>query len=490
MKFKSTVVLAGVVAVLGGLLANFDKVSGPSDEELKSPKLASYDADQISQIDIISHGQTISLTRAESGKAGAGWEVTTPVHGRASNPEVDALGTALASLKASSVVAEHAPTPALAQYGLEKPAVRFVVHLKNSNETATLDLGDHSPNGAGFYVRQSKSDGVYLGGTSLTAYTLKPATEWRDKSPIAFEVEKVDHFSVEGPSLHLEASKEKDDVWTFTRPDKRKGDATQIKRYLEGLKGAPIQVFADNIKPKDPRTQARYTIKVWHNDSREAHELILGAEAPGKNGVYAVRGDELHEVFVYPNPALKALHKELAELADRSLFDLDPNQLGSAYLELKGQKPVRAVRDEKDSTWSFEQPVRRNDELGKLTSLAYTIKQLKYERLIKPGAETTRAHVTFKPPYARISFKESKGDKTHTLVIGGKASPGTGRYVQVDDNPEIYATSVPFVDEWKGVIASLKQPAPADKPASPEAKASPEASTDKKPKTADTPSKP
>jgi Domain of unknown function (DUF4340) len=458
VKFNSTVALAGVAAVLGGLLANFDKLSGPSDEELNSPKLASYEADKISQIDIVTKAQTLKLC-----KVGSTWEVTAPFHARAASPEIEALGSALATLKASSVVTQHAPDPELAQYGLTKPAIRFVVHLTNSSETPTLDLGEHSPNGAGFYMRLAKSDTVYLGGTSLTTYTIKQAAEWRDKTPIAFDPEKADHFLVDGPNLHLEASKEKDSGWTFTRPSKRKGDASQIRHYLDAIKGAPIQTFADDIKADDPRAKARYTIKVWHDDSRDAHELTLGAEAPGKSGVYAVRGDKLQEVFIYPAASVQALHKDLADLADHSLYEFDVDKLSSATLELAGSKPVTAARSTKEATWSFETPVKRNDELGKLTALLYSIKQLKYERVVSKADEQALASASFTKPYAKIELKAGKEQAAISLLIGAQVKPGTSRYIKVNQAPQIYTAQVSFVDEWKSIIAALKQPAPGDK---------------------------
>ena len=455
---RTTVWLAGSLVILGGLYASFDKVSGPTDEELRSPQLAQYKAEQVIGVDLVSKDETIRLVKVD-----AGWQLASPLKATAAGPDVEMAVSSLSTLKADRVVDEKVTEPALRQYGLEKPATRVVVHLKDSQETPTLDIGDRTPNDTGYYLHQAKGDAVYVGGNSLTPFLLKKGQDWRNRAPITYDTEKVERFEVKGPGVHFEATREKGaTTWTFTQPSARRGETAEITRYLDGIKGAPIRTLFDQMAASDPKLKAVYTVKVWQQGIYEPVTLTLGANVSGQDGCYAVRGDALHEVFLYPRPSLEALAPDFSQLTEHKLFELDVNKAAQAEIQLAGCAPITATKEKDGTLWAFNTPVKRSDELGKLTALAYSLQAQKYVSQVLKADQLAKATATFTHPQGVFTLRDASGATLAALEVGGNAPGQNVFYVRKRGSQEIYLAEAGYLNDWRSIEKGLHEKAPGD----------------------------
>lgn len=466
MNFRGTIILAVVLGLLWGVWHFQDKIAAPTDEELEKPQLTEFKADDVASLEITAGGGKKVVISKEDGA----WYVTAPYHGLASQTDVTSVLTQFSNMKADRIVSDSVAPAALKQYGLDKPKATFVAHLKGSKDAPAVVIGNRTPNDAGWYVRQPDKDRVVLGGNTLTFAVNKKPEDWRERAPLAFDAEKVDRVAVTGPRISLMANKDKDGKWTLEKPHKIGGDDAEIRKYLGAVKALQVRRFPADVTPKDARLKRIYVLKVWEKGDRDPHELIVGRRSAADKGYFAMRTGKAPEVIVLPDNVVKTLAVDAAQLADHHLFAFEVDKVEKAAV-FQSQSGA-ATAEKKAGTWNWLQPVPQQDNMGKLTALAYSLKELKYMQPVTDEDERAKAAASLKKPYARFELSDAGGKRVAFLLVGGKAVGAGMRYVQGLEKKAIFVADGRFADDWKANIAALKKPAPSAS-ATPAASASP-----------------
>lgn len=454
MNIRNLVVMTLVLAALATLYHFREKVAAPAEEDLKRPQLTQFKVDDVTGLDCIINDKPVKMEKQDGA-----WYVTAPYHGLASKKDTEVVLNALADLKADRVVVEDGGTAAnLKQYGLDKPKASFVVHLKGSKETPTLLVGARAPSEAGWYAMQPGHPRVVLSGNSLTFAFVKQPTDWREKSPLGFEPDQVDRVSVDAGAYQLQLEKAKGtEQWSMTKPRAAKAETTEVNKLFNQVRGQMATKFFDDVKPDDPRLKPTLTLKVWGKDARDPQELKVGQATTG--GFYCLRGTKVPEVFLLPEAAIKAFQPEVSLLSDHHLLDFAVDkparvevfqeEAGGATAERKKSAPEAT-----DGTWSFTKPADQKDDMGRVTALVYSLRDLKYEARVTEEAKIKEATASFGKPFARFEVFDDKGTRVAGLEVGGQAGRQR-RWVRVLGGTDIYIADTSFANDWKANIKAL-----------------------------------
>lgn len=451
MNVRSTVVLAVIVAVLGTLYLFREKVKAP-DDDTGHPQMFTFKADDVASVEMTVNGK---LMRAD--KKGSVWLLTQPITGLAASTDMQSFVSQLAEMSAERVVSEDVTNAALKQYGLDKPTFAVKLYLKSTKETPTATFGSRSPGGTGWYARVGDQGRVLLAPNTVTASLNKTTEQWREKAPLPIETAKVDRLVSNTGGVEIEVDKVKDkDEWAIEKPRKAKADAQSVTSFLSKLQGIRVTTFYDKMKPSDPQLKPTSTLKIWNKDERDPVTLTVGATTTG--GVYAARSAAGQvEVFLLPATALASLKVDTSELADKHMFDFEVEKVTKA--DMFQIDAGEAAAEKKGDTWEFAKPAPRKDDMGKVTSLLYSLKGLKYERQVTDASELGKARAGLKKPFARFNVTGDKGRIIATLVVGGEA-PQSRRYV-TGLSADVYVTDAAFANDWKANIVAVKNASPS-----------------------------
>jgi len=167
MKFRNTLILLGVALALLGFVLLVERKQPASDEAQATPVptelpvILYLDAEQIQALRIVRTGsdERTELVRGADGQ----WQLTAPVVEPADQDEVGYVLESLAFLQPSR---EISGTLALADYGLEPPAVTVTMEMKDGTRH-TVRLGDTNPSQSSYYTQVDDQPSVFL----IPAYT-------------------------------------------------------------------------------------------------------------------------------------------------------------------------------------------------------------------------------------------------------------------------------------------------------------------------------
>jgi hypothetical protein len=165
MKFRNTLILIGVLAIIAGYVYFFelDKEDEPSAEDLVKV-VFEVDVEQVVAVrahDGDDSGDVIVRVARELGQP---WRIEVPVAEPADDTKVTNTAQRLAELDATRMLEESPSDPAV--YGLSEPRWTFAMTLTDGSER-TLIVGDQNPTKSGYYVRRGGESPVYLVGTSV-----------------------------------------------------------------------------------------------------------------------------------------------------------------------------------------------------------------------------------------------------------------------------------------------------------------------------------
>src|SRR5262249_32800158 len=251
---------------LGSFFYVYEVRQGPARERATTDKDRAWkevEAKDVEEVAVTRKADTLRLK-----KAGDAWSLTAPVEVRAEKQPAEDLASSLAALR---VEREIEATPyKRADYGLEPPAAEIT--FKAKGETHRVRLGGKNPTGIWVYAQLEDKPAVVLVPDSVLRDAERPATDFRDRTVIAFERKDVKGLEVKPPSGEAVAAQLKGpDDWQVTAPLAAPADKEQIGALLDKLRTAKIKDFVtEPPKGADPYGLERpLRVTVWLGEEKE-----------------------------------------------------------------------------------------------------------------------------------------------------------------------------------------------------------------------------
>lgn len=162
MRFRGTLILLAVLVALGAYVLLVERQAEPTGDDIATATpqppplltLAAADA-RVVRIESPIDGRRTECKYRDDDL----WHLTAPQEGEADQGQVVRLVEELADLRPKRVLTET--TAPLADFGLEPPAMRVEVELKDGSSHAVL-LGARNADGSGFYALVEGQLTVYL----------------------------------------------------------------------------------------------------------------------------------------------------------------------------------------------------------------------------------------------------------------------------------------------------------------------------------------
>lgn len=315
MRWRSLGLLAlllALIIVAYYALERKDAVSGSDANRLFQAE--EKDIDTIS----IKKDNTLIVLR----RAGDGWQLTEPVHATADSAEVASLLHTLLEAKDERRIEE---TPHnLADYGLEHPSLHLDLTLKGGRTLSTLLLGDLNPNGRSVYAKRPDQPAVFLVTVMVRLHTDKKPDDFRDKTLLALEPNKITQVELIGKGRSISLSRADQKGWEITTPTRARADPAVIGKLLWKIKDTHVEAFVDS----GPDAKRRYGLErpdliVALKDAGTVKRLLLKKAADPQGRLYATT-EPGTDVVTLDTDLLTDLSKSPSDLVDRSTSGSPP----------------------------------------------------------------------------------------------------------------------------------------------------------------------
>jgi hypothetical protein len=331
MRGLTTAVLALLFAGLATFYYVYEVRQGPARERATTEKDRLWKGVEAKDIDevVLRRGAEVVHLR----KTGEAWALVAPLAAKAEARPVEDLVMALAGTRLEREI--EAQPAKLADFGLDPPAAEITVRTKGQERG--LRLGAKNPTGTWVYAQEAGKPAVFLTSESLLREAQKGASDYRDRTVLAFERKDVRGLEVETAAGTLLAARlAGPESWEVTRPITGPGDAREIGGLLDRLRAARVKEFPAP-PPRGPADYGldrplRLTLWIGEEKDRAARTLRLGKAVPDKKAVYAQREGDATWLLV-DEELLKGIPISATALRDKSVFTYDRAKLERVELE-------------------------------------------------------------------------------------------------------------------------------------------------------------
>ncbi|MEZ4266112.1 MAG: DUF4340 domain-containing protein [Myxococcota bacterium] len=403
-------------------------------EAQKSVLAASEPIDYpVDQVVIERDGQTVELKRTGEGKE-LTWALTAPMAAPAVRYQVEQIVRVFKDPSAS-VYSKTVADKDLGRYGLDaahRVGLKLVAGGATWNgvdlwvgkaEKAKAASDDQDSSSDTWVAQKSEPTTVYrISGKDLRAPLEVKLSELRDKKLLDVKAEDLVHIEVSGPDgakLVLdgarvetpgatpEAPPKHEVTWTVTEPAGQKTDdsAAALARNISGARAQEFVAAAD--APADAMGAAFWKVSARTHDGKEvALDIADGDTDP----VWArvAGGTELVKLDKF---TAQNLRKTLADVRDKAMFDLTPEQVTRIRFAPETGGPVTV--EQQGAAWRFVSPAESlpADPSSHIPQMVTT----KANRYARPD-ETAQALAALAAP--DFTAELDAGDQKYQVAFG------------------------------------------------------------------------
>ena len=326
MKFKTTLVLTAVFAVLLAVVLLFES-KGRKDTAAKekAENLVDLAAADVQKMDLKKEDGTISFARDDKGA----WRITAPLEARADASEVEGLLASFSSLRFERIV-ENTPAD-LKTY--EIPREEVALWVKGKDAPVRVLIGMENPLDKSLFAKRADDPRVVLLSSSLKSTLDKKLFDFREKNIFKFEPSDVKSVRVKAKDVSWEAVRE-GDGWLLKSPVRALAAKSQVEALLDALSALKATEFlSEDKKPAD--------LKKFSLEKAE-YQVTLSLPATGKEIVFSLRksGDksvamssETNKIIAFKGALPGNLEKKVDELREKKVAAFSSWEADRVYVK-------------------------------------------------------------------------------------------------------------------------------------------------------------
>ena len=422
----STLILSLVALGLGGYLYFVESDRPVADENAK-PKVFTYDAAKINQVQVKSSAGEVTSLRKDANDT---WTIVQPAEAPADRNSISDVVTNLANLEEQRVVDENATD--LKAYGLAEPRLDVTFNVDGEKEPKRILFGEKTPASSGIYAKLPSSNRVFLVTSTLETALDKSPFDFRDKAALAFDQAKVTSLELAsaGQTIRLEKSGEE---WKLVKPLQAPADFVSVNGAIGQLQSAQMSALKD--RPEDLKDLKQYgldtpTVVATLGTGATPVKLELGKEADA--GAVWARDPSKPAVFSINNGVALELQKKVEDFRRKEVFEFRP--YNTTRFEITRGKETRAFERVKGTgenavdTWKQVAPAEKTVDSSNFEGVLLDLSNLRAESFVAAAGAATGHN----NPAAVIVVKFDDGKKEERVVIG---TAGAGVFATRADQP-------------------------------------------------------
>ena len=323
-----------MVVVLLALGAYVYFVELPREEaEAAKKKLFTFEQSEVTEVALTYPDRSLHLKKDESGK----WRILQPIETEADEATVTNLVNAIADAEIIRILDD--PVQDAALYGLDAPAVKLQVTLKDGKSLPQVLIGKDTPVGYSVYLQKEGETKLLLTPQAFRLGMTKEIKDVRDKTVLALSPDEVKKVEIQGSEQTVVLTKT-DSGWLLEQPVSAKADDSQVQTFLSSVQNMKAQDFIETpiLDQKeyglDP-PHLSVSLRLGADNAQKT--LLVGDEKTQEKGVkqrYVKRGEK-DTLFLVGDWVFRDLNKSVNDFRDKTIAKFAQEQ--AAKIEVKRQ---------------------------------------------------------------------------------------------------------------------------------------------------------
>ncbi len=333
--YRNAIILLAVVALLVGAYFVISKIK-PEDNPVEDPsdnyiRLTDYTTDKVKSLTLVNPDGTFVIVKKDTE-----WVLSSPTDLKYDSSVLSSIVINASSVLADKLIEENAQD--LAKYGLDK-AINVKLMDTEGKETV-LEIGDMTPTGGGYYIKEAGKNDVYMVSSYTGRYLVTSRNGLRSKKMFEFTAQDLTEIAMDRKGENIFASEmgaESSANWLMTKPIRGNMNSSALSPMMEALANSTIVEFIED-KPAD---LAQYGLAspayvFDFKTANETHKLKMGSEKVKGSQIYAqLEGSD--EVFTMDITAYTFLDKPLKEIVEVFAYIVNIDQVKAIDLTMDGK---------------------------------------------------------------------------------------------------------------------------------------------------------
>lgn len=366
MSFRLTGVLALAVAILGVLIAFWDRDDDTARARLEQARRAfRFDPARVDRL-LIDVGDLSIECRLD----GRQWRLVKPLAARADSRAIERLLGALQELPRGDILLPpRRADNAYAPYGLDVP--RATLSIVEGSSTNRILIGRRTPLGDGVYVRQSDQTGLARLNPALLDLLPASADALRDRSLLSGAPAAIERLDIRGPSGYLQLARGEHNGWRLFQPFTARADSAAVSAVIEKLLACDVVQFVQDavgdLSPYGLDSRSAVTAVLNTDTGAGSQMLSFGDPLPNDPSLVYARLQAENSIYAVPQDVRQMLLLKPDDLRDRRLPGLDPDSIQD--LRIEAAETALELRQTDDDAWEILSPLRAPGDVGAIRDL-------------------------------------------------------------------------------------------------------------------------
>jgi len=364
-------------------------------------------------------------------KSGDDWRLVKPIEGLADTEEVEGMVKAIAELKPTG--SRKGQNLDSDDFGLKQPELTATLWY-NGGRSVEVSLGAETPVGSARYAKIAGRDDLYIVSSYLRTTLSKEPEKLREEQLAKFEKDDVKGLSLMHGQTRIVCVKRgtEDAVeWRMTEPLNTGADEWNVKRLIDKVKDLKAEDFLREKKSDKELGLDKPQVKVAV-DLTDGRKLTItlgkqtkqeaGDEDEEKEVVFA-RSSERKEVVLVNADVLGDLKKEVIDLRDKSVVQIDRDDVTRIWVERREGMTFKVAR--RPAGWWVEQPKQLEAKTSAVDDLLWDIEDLDAKKFVTEEAKPEeRSQYGLAMPATAITVYLRGGKEPLKILIGSQTNEG------------------------------------------------------------------
>ena len=454
VKFKTTLIVFAVFVLLLAFILLFE--SGEKQGLDAEGKLVFFPSENISRIDFLSEGETISLMKNEE----SDWSIIQPLETAADQYEAGRMADDFSDLSFNHVVEEEPDPSDLEKYGIPQKTV--TLHFKDGSDPVKVLIGMENPLDKTYFAKREDEARVVLIPSTLKNQLEKKLFDFRKKDLFQFETASVGRIAIQTADRKIEAEKQ-ETGWFLTQPVKSLAQQSLLTGILSNLNGLKAKEFLAEEKGEED-------LKKWGLD-RPGYAVTLDMPTEGTTlNILLNKQDETvyatsslsSKIVTVDDTLLADLDKEITEFRGKDVAEFYSWEAGKLRIKKSGLDTTLAKSEEND--WLFDQTAGSESpetaDRSKVDAFIREVEGLEAAGWIDPPFDL--ASYGLQDPQVEITIwvKEGDEDRPITIFVGSKDEESGQVFVKNDALDYLFKVDAAFLEKIPASASDWKTEAP------------------------------
>ena len=423
-----------MLAVLLGLGAYIYFVEFAKQEEAEeAKKLLQFDLEAVTNVALVYPDREIEIKK-DDGK----WHLIKPISVEADTSSVEALVKAVNTTEVSRRLEKTQEEMSL--YGLNEPAVKVQLTLKDGTQLPQITIGKDTPVGHSVYVQKAGGKEILLTPQVFRLGMTKETKDLRNKTVVAFEKEEVSQIEVRRPQ-GPDGQTERDTLlvlrkaasgWTLDTPVSAQADAATVHTFLSSLSSMRAQDFIE--EPLLPAKEfgldpPQLSVVLTLGDEGRQKKILVGSEkSTDQEGAKQrhVKREDAETLYLVGDWTFRDLDKTASDFRDKTVAHFAKaavvrvevkRQDGEGFLLAKGQT------EGEEAEWQIDTTQEGTLKESELAQFVTDMHELKGFEIAADNPDDVSIYGLQEPLVTIRAYNEAE-EKLAGMLIGQQATQG------------------------------------------------------------------